>query len=300
MSLTYSLPMILEFSFVQRRTQCSGQVINKGKSDVLFSANASTTEREEVKQELQIVKETLNEKYLGLPAHVDRSKGDKFAYLKDRVWQRIQGWKEKMLSWAGKEVLIKAVAQAIPTFAMGCFEITKGLCDQISRMICRDWWNQQEGKHKVHWLSWEKMIKPKSEGGLGFRDIYAFNLAMLAKQGWRLVQQPDSLCSRILKAKYFPNSSCLASVPKDGISYTWRSILKGIEILKEGMVRRVGDGTGIDMWNKPWLPKEHTRKPITPKGNNLMRYVSDLVNPVTGGPGLTGQYSKGECVGVAL
>lgn len=66
-----------------------------------------------------------------------------------------------MLSWAGKEILIKAVAQAIPTFAMGCFEITKGLCDQISSMICRYWWNQQEGKHKIHWLSWEKMIKPK-------------------------------------------------------------------------------------------------------------------------------------------
>jgi len=57
---------------------------------------------------------------------------------------------------------------------MGCFEITKGLCEQISSMICRYWWNQREGKHKIHWLRWEKMMKPKSEGGLGFRDIYAF------------------------------------------------------------------------------------------------------------------------------
>jgi hypothetical protein len=92
---------------------------------------------------------------------------------------------------------------------MGCFEITKGLCEQISSMICRYWWNQQEGKHKIHWLRWEKMMKPKSEGGLGFRDIYAFNLEMLAKQSWSLIQDPDSLCSRILKAKYFPSSSCL-------------------------------------------------------------------------------------------
>jgi hypothetical protein len=63
------------------------------------------------------------------------SKSKVFNYLKDGVWKRIQGWKEIFLSWAGKEILIKATAQAIPTYAMGCFDITKTLCDQISSMI---------------------------------------------------------------------------------------------------------------------------------------------------------------------
>jgi hypothetical protein len=58
----------------------------------------------------------MNGRYLDLPAHVGRTKGNTWAYLKDRVWRRIQGWKEKMLSWAGKEIFIKAVARAIPTF----------------------------------------------------------------------------------------------------------------------------------------------------------------------------------------
>lgn len=80
-----------------------------------------------------IERETQNEKYLGLPVYVGSSKADVFAYLKDRVWQRIQGWKEKMLSWAGKEIMIKAVTQA----AMGCFDLTKNICNQISTMICR-------------------------------------------------------------------------------------------------------------------------------------------------------------------
>ena len=97
--------------------------------------------RETVMRELYIRKETLNERYLGLPVYVGSNRGKVFTYLKERIWCRIQGWKEKMLSRAGKEILIKAVAQAIPTFAMGCFDITKEMCSQISTLICRYWWS---------------------------------------------------------------------------------------------------------------------------------------------------------------
>jgi hypothetical protein len=78
----------------------------------------------------------MSERYLGLPVHVGKSKSGVFSYLKDHIRTRIQRWKEKFLSWAGKEILIKEVAQAIPTYAMGCFDITKSLCDQICSMIC--------------------------------------------------------------------------------------------------------------------------------------------------------------------
>jgi hypothetical protein len=101
----------------------------------MFSSDTSDDRRREVLHTLQIPRETVNERYLGLPIHVGKEKVKVFSYLKERIWQRIQGWKEKLLTCAGKEVLIKAVAQAIPTFAMGCFDITKELCDQISAMI---------------------------------------------------------------------------------------------------------------------------------------------------------------------
>ena len=80
-------------------------------------------------QQLGVQKETRNERYLGLPVYVGQSRASVFAYLKDRIWARIQGWIEKLLSKVGKEILIKAIAQAIPTFAMSCFDLTKGLCE---------------------------------------------------------------------------------------------------------------------------------------------------------------------------
>lgn len=142
----------------------SGQMINKEKFAIMFSSNTGSEKRREVMQTLQINKQTMNERYLGLPVFVGRDKTKVFAYLKDRIWKRIQGWKEKMLSRAGKEILIKAVAQAIPTFAMACFDITKSIADQISSMIGKFRWNNQEKENKMHWLSWEKLTKPKGEG----------------------------------------------------------------------------------------------------------------------------------------
>jgi hypothetical protein len=87
--------------------------------------------KEVIKGEIEVQKETLNEKYLGLPSDVGRSKGNAFRYLRDKVWKKVLGWLELHLSVGGKEILIKSVAQAIPTFSMSCFKLRRGLCEHI-------------------------------------------------------------------------------------------------------------------------------------------------------------------------
>ena len=108
--------------------ECSGQVINRDKSAIMFSKNTNHAGKMVMMQQMGIARKSFNERYLGLPVHVGNNKAQVFNYLKERVWQRIQGWKKKLLSNAGKEIMIKAVAQAIPIYAMGCFDITKEVC----------------------------------------------------------------------------------------------------------------------------------------------------------------------------
>jgi hypothetical protein len=151
---------------------------------------------------------------------------------------------------------IKACVQAIPTFAMSCFDLTKSLCEEMSTMICIFWWAQQDKDNKMHWLSWEKLTQSKKDGGLGLRDLYGFNLAMAAKQAWMMVTAPDSLCAQVSKAKYYPQTLILKAQSSGGMSYTFWSILKGVELLKDGLIWRIGDGSFVNIWTNNWLSRD--------------------------------------------
>ena len=97
---------------------------------------------------------------------------------------------------------------------------------------------------------------------MGFRDIRSFNLAMLAKQEWRLMQGKDSLLFRCFKAKYFPRYGFLEAVDVPNISFVWKSILVAQEILERGHCWRVGDGSAIRVTKDRWIPKHPTNKVI--------------------------------------
>ena len=130
-----------------------------------------------------------------------------------------------MLSQAGKVILIKAVIQAIPTYIMSVFKLPNTLCDEMTGMVWKFLWGQTNEKTKMAWLSWDKVCTPREEGGLGFRDFKTFNLALLAKQGWKLQTNTSSLVYKVLKAKYFPDSDFLGVELGSRPSYAWRSIL---------------------------------------------------------------------------
>ncbi|KAG6688183.1 hypothetical protein I3842_11G111700 [Carya illinoinensis] len=113
---------------------------------------------------------------------------------------------------------------SISTYAMSCFLFPKSLCYELEMMMANFWWENQSQGNKIHWVSWEQLCDSKFRGGMGFKDLRLFNLALLAKQGWRLLRNEGSLLYIIYKARYFPNTRLFEAKVCFNSSYVWKGI----------------------------------------------------------------------------
>ena len=99
---------------------------------------------------------------------------------------------------------------------------------------------------------------------MGFRDLRNFNLAMLAKQGWRLLNEKESLVFRCFKDKYFPRGNFLEAIDVPNSSFVWESLLAAQHILKKCCCWRVGDGCSIWVMHDKWIPNHPTNQVLHP------------------------------------
>nr|XP_027093548.1 uncharacterized protein LOC113713943 [Coffea arabica] len=256
----------------------TGQLINLEKSSVIFSNNMQQETKEEVSQALGNLHVVSQGKYLGLPMVVTRSKQQLFGYIKSSIQQRLKKWKNKLLSAAGKEIMLKSVALALPTYTMSCFKLPKKLCKEINSTMANYWWGEENGKNKIHWKAWNKISRDKKAGGLGFKDLEAFNLALLGKQIWRLLTQPNLLVSRVLKSRYHPKQSIFKCKVAGNASWIWKGLMRARQLVEEGTRKRIGNGLSTNIWEDNWIPMTPNGRVTTqqPQGVNLVK-VADLI-----------------------
>ncbi|KAJ9134910.1 hypothetical protein P3X46_032151 [Hevea brasiliensis] len=161
---------------------------------------------------------------------------------------------------------------------MAIFHYPKCFCEQMNSIISRFWWGQKDNERKLAWLSWNKACRSKFRGGMGFKDLEKFNLSCLAEQSWRLITDPNSLWSRIIKGLYFPNSSFRNASHGRRSSWIWQGLLAGREVLRHGVRVNIGDGSSTLIWSDPWIPCHNfkvTRPSQCPPHINI---VSDLMH----------------------
>jgi len=261
----------------------SGQKINKSKSAITFGLKIDEATKKWIKDTTEIQTEGGTGKYLGFPECFSGSKQELLDYIKVRLKDRLTGWFAKNLSQGGKEVLIKSVAMALPVYAMSCFKLPKTSIKNLTSAIMEFWWSNSKDHKKIHWLGTEKMTLPKTLGGFGFKDLEIFNQALLAKQAWRLLHEPNCLFSRFFKSRYFVNSPFIDASVGSKTSYAWRSILSGRDLLIKGLKRIIGNGKETLVWIDKWIHDGINRRPTGIQSlQNIRLRVDALINMETG------------------
>src|SRR5690606_30670075 len=151
-------------------------------------------------------RDSLPSKYLGIPLTARPIHKSIWEMVLNNMQDRVNKWTFCALNLAGRLVLTKAILQSIPVFMLSALLAPKGVLKQI-RDIQRDFlWGKEETRKKWTLVSWEKMCKPKSQGGLDLDDQEIFCKALGAKLWWRWVKEPKYQWPRIWKEKYA--SSC--------------------------------------------------------------------------------------------
>lgn len=166
-------------------------------------------------------------------------------------------WNMQNISKADKVTLLKTAAQSILNFWMSLLLIPLDVCDTIEKRMNAYWWGGNEVRNGIKWTSWERLCEVK-EGGLGFKSLRDFNIAMLAKQAWRLMNNVNPLGNCSYK-RYYGHSEFLDATVGVNPSYMLRSIMATQDVMKQGARRKIGDGHETRIWKIPWLPCHEKR-----------------------------------------
>jgi hypothetical protein len=160
----------------------------------MFCKNISASNISAIRNVLPYQITPTNAKHLGLPIPYGKSKAAVFLDILDKVNGKIEGWRSKALSRAGKTTLLKSVVSVIPSYAMSSFLFPDGLCKQLDRAFKNIWWGFLKDKTRNFSLkSWSSLCLPKDQGGLGFRLMKDVNLSRISKLGWKLLSSYNSL-----------------------------------------------------------------------------------------------------------
>jgi hypothetical protein len=258
----------------------SGQKVNLSKSKVLFSPNVAPDVAARLSGILGVSSTQDIGKYLSFPLRSNGRNSRDFNFIVEKVQAKLTSWKSKLLSPAGRVVLIQSVTSSLPAYYMQNTALPSSICNELDRLNRNFLWGSSNERKKMHLVSWEKVCRPKGEGGLGIYATKPRNKALLAKLNWRLHDEKESWWARTLTAKYCPNGITSSPLPiHRGGSSNWRGLKLGHEVFRNGLRWVVNNGQHVSFWNDKWVGNQPLREviqgPLVLEESNLR--ICDLI-----------------------
>ncbi|XP_068486393.1 uncharacterized protein [Phaseolus vulgaris] len=210
-------------------------------------------------------------KYLGLEVGGNPRKTAFWEPVLSKLRARLNAWRGRFLSLAGRICLIKSVITAVPLFYLSLYKAPNCVCRSIISLQRRFLWGWGKEKKPIAWVSWEVLCKPKEEGGLGIKDIRKFNYALLAKWRWRLISEEKGRWKEMLFSKYGVDLECRQASIKVQ-SWWWRDLQKvctegeGEGWFNQQVVWKVGSGDKVRFWEDALAGRIPTRESLSRRG----------------------------------
>ena len=214
-------------------------------------------------------------KYLGFRLRLDGYKSEHWLWLINKIEKRINCWQHRLLSKAGRLLLIKSVLEATPVYWMSLTWIPKGILQKIQQICNRFLWNGNKKGKIFTWTRWALVSTPKRWGGWGLKSLSEFAQALTAKQGWSLLKM-DSLWAEVIHQKYIWPSNIIEWLHRpawnhQGISAIWRATLKAMPLIRDNLLWKIGNGAQVRIGLDPWPGSGNTH--LLPEG--LIRHLNN-------------------------
>ena len=132
--------------------------------------------------------------------------------------------------------------------------LSKGTIAKLTSIITKFWWTgiQNDNDSKpICFRAWEEICKPMHEGGLGIRDFSLVNKSLVAMAAWRIIKNPSSLVAKILKVKYFHNTSIWKLHISSRKSAFWASVIRILPLMLDSCRLQIANGNTC-IWTSPW------------------------------------------------
>lgn len=244
-------PLIMK-EYITEFADTSGLRVNLQKSQVFF-CGVNCQVKENLIDQLGFSEGKLPIKYLGLPLIASKLTIADCEPILQRIRTKVGSWSARMLSYAGRAVLIQSILFHYQVYWSNTFLLPKGVIHQMECLFRNYLWNgSSESKH-MPVVAWDRITLPREEGGLGFLQMEIWNKAAFGKQLWKIIANKDCLWVDWAKEVYLKGNSIWEVKAKDSYPWTWRKLLQMRGMFKQHVIYNLGDGRQISLFYDNWL-----------------------------------------------
>ncbi|CAA7041572.1 unnamed protein product [Microthlaspi erraticum] len=229
----------------------SGLDMNAAKSEIFFSGYTEA-EVASLSSQVGIKAGNFPTRYLGLPLSSQRLSSSVLQPFLDKIRGKLNSFTVRFLSFAGKIRMVSSVIYGIVNFWSQVYSLPKAFYAKVDSMCSAFLWNNRTDSASGARVAWKDVCKPRSEGGLGVRNLQGFEVVFKLKQVWNLFANSGSLWVAWMRENVFARRSFWVTLDASRFSRTIRDMLKLKPLLSTFLKCEVGNGTVTAFWWDSW------------------------------------------------